>query len=151
MEILDRFEAKWVPEPNTGCWLWTATTNDFHGAFWMNGRQQKAHRVAYELYKEPIPKGKQVNHLCSQRTCVNPEHLYIGTQTDNMQDRLRSGGYSSLPRGEDRPDCKLTDADVRAIRSSTNSNISLAKMYSVSDSLISMIKTGKRRLYNGKL
>ena len=75
------------------CWLWTAgKQKEGYGKFWFNGKTQTAHILSYELHKGPIPKGKQINHTHSHnKHCVNPDHLYAGTQEENMQDRLRDG------------------------------------------------------------
>ena len=71
-----RFEAKHVPEPNTGCWLWTSTSHsDGYGLILVGGRRRLAHRLSYELHRGPIPEGLDLDHLCRQRCCVNPAHL----------------------------------------------------------------------------
>ena len=67
------------------CWIWTGgTCGDNYGVF----RRKRAHRLAYELWKEPIPKNMLVRHLCHTKLCINPDHLDIGTHQDNANDRL---------------------------------------------------------------
>mgnify|MGYP001572228155 CR=1 FL=1 len=76
--VRERFDEKWVPEPNTGCWLWTAGLDRgrygvFEGAG--HSRTRKAHRWAWVLYRGPIPEGMYLDHICRTRCCVNPDHL----------------------------------------------------------------------------
>jgi hypothetical protein len=71
-----------------------------------------AHRLAYVLEHGEIPKGLQVNHLCNFRACINPKHLYLGTQSDNMKDRAKDGKLC----GEDNPASKFTNHDIQFIR-----------------------------------
>lgn len=78
----------------SGCWIWTAATTDGYGSFWLRGRQQAAHRVSYELFVGEIPKGLQLDHLCGNRACVNPEHLEPVTAQENIRRR-------ALPMGTD--------------------------------------------------
>ena len=81
---LERFETKVSPEPNTGCWLWAACVDTSgYGLFWAGGRFYKAHRWAYEHFVGLIPTGLQLDHLCRQRCCVNPEHLEPVTHKEN--------------------------------------------------------------------
>lgn len=92
MKELERFEAKYIPEPNTGCWLWTSTQQTFgYGAFRFRGGYQKAHRVAWILYRGVIPDNLCVLHKCDTPTCVNPDHLFLGSRTDNNADCIRKG------------------------------------------------------------
>lgn len=75
-----------------GCWLWVAPPGESgYGYLAINRRPVLAHRFSYELHNGPIPEGLQVNHTCDVRTCVNPEHLYSGTQQENMRDRDTRG------------------------------------------------------------
>lgn len=86
-EKLDRLS---VPEPNTGCHLWLASTDlAGYGGFCIKDKKIMAHRVAYFLYKGPIPEDFVVDHLCDNPSCVNPLHLEVKIQRDNG---LRSKG-----------------------------------------------------------
>ena len=79
-----RFDAKWTPEPNTGCWLWAAGTSiGGYGQFWSERKMVPAHRYAYTRWVGPIPDGLQLDHLCRVRNCVNPGHLEPVTSREN--------------------------------------------------------------------
>ncbi len=90
--LSERFHSKYIPEPNSGCWLWTAAMVGYeYGGLWVNGKTDRAHRVSWKLYYGDIPNGLQVCHKCDTPLCVNPEHLFIGTHKENMHDALRKG------------------------------------------------------------
>lgn len=106
-KVQDRFESKFTPEPNTGCWLWLGYVDKIgYGVFSIKSLNYKAHRVAYELFKGVIPKGLCVMHICDNMICVNPSHLVLGTQLENIKDRDSKGRMFS----------KLTPRDVLEIR-----------------------------------
>lgn len=93
----DRFDEKWEEDTSTGCWEWTAYKSALgYGNFKVQGKHQLSHRVAFELYKGSIPNGNIVRHTCNNRSCVNPEHLVLGTQFDNMDDLAKSRGTEYL-------------------------------------------------------
>lgn len=74
------------------CWLWTARTNHFgYGEFWFRKTIHKAHRVAWILVNGEIPDGLCVLHRCDNPSCVNPEHLWLGTKCDNNRDKAEKG------------------------------------------------------------
>jgi hypothetical protein len=132
---LARFWAK--VDKGDGCWLWTASTIVGYGQFWPKSRTfVYAHRFAYELAYGPIPAGLQICHTCDNRRCVNPAHMFLGTHKDNAEDRERKG---RSPRGVARPNAKLNDATVRAIRAAANASsiAALARSYGVSECTIS--------------
>lgn len=96
--LIERFNAKHMPEPNTGCWLWTANADrEGYGRIQVNRRSMKAHRVAYELFVGPIPNGLTIDHVrargCLGASCVNPEHLEAVTKRENT---LRGRGPSAV-------------------------------------------------------
>jgi hypothetical protein len=87
-----RFDAKWMPEPNTGCWLWLAAGNDLgYGHIGFRRRVEKAHRASWIIYRGPIPPGLGVLHKCDTPSCVNPDHLFLGTNQDNVDDKVTKG------------------------------------------------------------
>lgn len=100
--------------PNA-CWPFLGFRDeDGYGNFWLDGRNEYAHRVAFLLSHGhwPEPNG---NHVCDNPTCCNPAHIYAGTQKRNMIERDERGRHW-VRSGEEHPAAKLTEADVRAIR-----------------------------------
>jgi hypothetical protein len=87
MSALHRFMAKVaLPDDPDDCWLWTAgQRDDGYGSFWMMGRDRRAHQVAYELFVGPIPGGLLVDHTCFTPLCVNPRHLRVATNKQNLE------------------------------------------------------------------
>lgn len=86
MPAIERFLEK-VEVTKAGCWLWTAAkTGSTHryGAFVWNGQQSTAHRFAYEFWRGPIAEGMSVDHLCRTPPCVNPDHLEVVSQGENI-------------------------------------------------------------------
>jgi hypothetical protein len=94
-----RFWAKVREQPN-GCWLWRARGTRYPSLI-VEGRKEKAHRVAWELFRGAIPEGKRVLHAphseCGSTQCVNPAHLHLGTQRENMLDAKRDGTHNWGP------------------------------------------------------
>jgi len=80
------------------CWLWIGpTSNGRYGALGVGSKPKevrfKAHRIAWEIFFGPIPEGMKVLHTCDNPPCVNPFHLFLGTQKDNTQDAIRKGRF----------------------------------------------------------
>lgn len=82
-----------IPVPFSGCYIWMYKVAGpmKYGVVYVNGREVYAHRRAWELTYGPIPLGMQVLHRCDTPPCINPEHLFLGTQSDNMRDKVRKG------------------------------------------------------------
>ena len=123
------------------CWLWLGHLQNDYGYFNSDKGTVLAHRFSWELHNGPIPVGKLVLHNCpngDRRDCVNPKHLKVGTQKENMQDRLRRG---KALLGEEAPRSKLTNSDVLTIRSSypRKTYAELAELYGVGPTTIRSI------------
>lgn len=139
----DRIQDKIVIDSETGCWIWTGAKNKAgYGQIWYEGKMVGVHCLVYQQHKGEIPKGKCVLHKCDNPPCCNPEHLKLGTNQDNMDDKVRKGRHVS-PKGETHGCSRLSDKQVIEIRSRTESQRHLAKEYGVHQTLISLIKRKK--------
>lgn len=100
-----RFNKKYIINETTDCWEWQNATNNIgYGMFrWTKGVMRTAHRVSYELFKGPIPKGMVVCHKCDNPKCVNPNHLWAGTMKDNYKDMLDKGRWRPRSPGTKQP------------------------------------------------
>lgn len=142
-DIRDRFEDKYIPEPNSGCWLWLDHIGKArYGFISWKGKKHKAHRMSYQIYIGPIPPGMLICHKCDNPSCVNPDHLFLGTQTDNMRDMVRKG-RANKKKGSANPTSKLTENDINNIRLADGSNPEIAKAYGVSRTAIYHIRNGR--------
>ncbi len=125
--VRERFEAFYDVGP--GCWNWDGQRGEKgYGIFLLNRKGAGAHRVAWTLARGPIPDGLFVLHSCDNRACVNPSHLFLGTNRDNVEDMLRKGRQ---PRGEAKTLAKLTEATVRALRVCRRAGFSVRSMAEV--------------------
>lgn len=119
----DRFWANVQIAEGDACWLWRAGKNGVgYGRMRFNGRGDRAHRVSYQLTFGVIPEGLFVLHKCDTPACVRPDHLFLGTQAQNLGDMVTKGRHGTLrkpesvPRGDRHWASKLTEEAVRAIR-----------------------------------
>jgi hypothetical protein len=142
-----RFHERFIPVTESGCWLWTeGTSSDGYGRMGIRGRGTlNAHRIAWELYKGPIPEGMQVCHTCDVTSCVNPNHLFLGTPFDNAMDMARKGRRAPPTKGSAQPNAKLTDDLVRYIRESPKTFRVLSDELEVSMNTIYKVRA--RRLW----
>lgn len=140
-KLVEKFWAQYILDLDTDCWNWT-------GWIGTNGRAQfsykhkisTAARIAYELHYKKHPGEKYVLHMCDNTLCVNPEHLFLGTQKDNVHDMYAKGREVHPPRPR-----KLTIEDVKEIRKCFArglTNVTIAKEFGCTHKNISKIRCG---------
>lgn len=130
------------------CWNWKSSRRSDGYGQWRRstGQIELAHRASWRLFRTEIPKGAFILHRCDNPSCVNPSHLFLGSQADNMVDMWNKGrARPGMSRGEAHGMSKLTAAAVRKIRASQQSGVDLAAKYGVSPSTISDVR--KRRIW----
>lgn len=138
--LLNKFEDKFIPEPNSGCWLWISCyKKKGYGYLRTEFGSFLAHRLSYILYKSYIPGKLQVLHKCDVRCCVNPEHLFLGTNIDNVNDKVSKNRQA---RGDilAMSKRKLTLDQVLRIRQDGRTQRLIAKDYGVSQNAVYAIK-----------
>lgn len=139
--ISERFFSK-VEKRRSGCWEWTAChLPNGYGAFQLNGKEG-AHRVSWRIHFGDIPSGLFVCHRCDNKRCVNPEHLFLGSPSDNMVDKV-SKGRQACTAGENNGSAKLTEEDVIAIRASSEVQTAAARRFGVSRAAIGLVRQRK--------
>lgn len=152
-ETLAHLHENSMPEPNSGCWLWLLSVDGKgHGKMSGSHRTRSAHRVSWRLHRGPIPAGICVCHKCDVRSCVNPDHLFLGTHQDNVLDMIAKGrapkrcggnGLFGGRRGFGR--ITISEDRVRGIRAATGLLREIAAKFDVSITAASRIRLGKRR------
>jgi hypothetical protein len=138
----ERFNRSFIPEPNSGCWIWEGAPagNNGYGRISVESKHMVAHRFSYELHKGAIPHGMLVLHTCDTPLCVNPDHLFLGDNQSNSDDKVAKQRHY---RGTRHWQAKLTYVQVQAILFSNAKQKYLANKYGVTQSNISAIKRGK--------
>ena len=156
--VVGRFWSKVNKRGPDDCWEWVASRNSQgYGQFSIGGRKfARAHRFSWELHNGPIAGGLFVCHQCDNPSCVNPSHLFLGTNNDNIQDAVKKGRIASGDRsgarthpermnhahGEAHQNAKLTEKQVIMILRDNRLHREIAAEYGVSRGLVSMIKRG---------
>lgn len=137
--LKDRFDTKYEAVTESGCWLWTAQINNCgYGNLRNDGGSVLAHRISYELHKGAVPEGQFVLHSCDTRSCVNPAHLHLGSNADNMIEMYQRERF---------PHQKITPSLAQSIYTKVKDGTKqkdVADEYSVDFRLVSSIVTGKR-------
>jgi hypothetical protein len=145
--LKDRFDEKYIPEPMSGCFIWTANVGSHGYGMMSTGKKVKevSHRISWKLFRGEIPDDLWVLHHCDNRLCVNPDHLFLGTQQDNIADATKKGRVASAKNGK-HPHVKLTPDDVLYIRTSKERGKNLAEKFGVCQGHISGIRKGNERV-----
>lgn len=140
--LLLRFMSRLViPKDREACWEWTAGAKDRrYGSIRDGARQKSVHVLSYEFFVAPVPSGMQVLHTCDHTRCVNPRHLFVGTQADNIADKVEKGRQA---KGITQWNAHLTDEQVIAIMDSREKAQVLADRYHVCYSTIARIRQGR--------
>lgn len=152
--LRERFERSYRKNATTGCWLWTGQRNDEgYGRIAVKGQKmQLAHRIAWMLYKGPIPRESRhrnglahILHHCDNPRCVNPDHLYAGDDQANTHDKIARGRYRrGQIEGSKVGTAKLTEEQVALIKQSPERGTVLARQFVVSKTVIYLIRNGTR-------
>ena len=142
-----------IIRPELGqCWIWTASLSKGecggYGRLVINGIEFKSHRVSWELAGHELPEGADVCHICDNRPCVRPDHLFLGDNHTNIQDMYDKG--RRIQGGENNGHAKLTEQQVLEIIESLGSGVpgnQIAKVYGVAKQTIYKIKHGQKWNY----
>lgn len=143
VSLRERFET-YVKKAD-GCWKWLGYCDqNGYGRLNVKGRPQLASRISFLLYRGDIPDGKYVCHKCDTPSCTNPDHLFLGTQADNVADMHKKGRdrKRGVP-GSEHHASKLNDDAVRYIRISGESDSQLSVRFGVSRATVHAVKKGK--------
>lgn len=123
-----------IPEPNSGCLLWTKGLNrDGYAFVKVRGKVRGAHRLAWEMAHGPIPDGMCVCHKCDVPSCINPGHLFLDTQLGNIADMVAKRRHA---KGTAKRSAKLTDEQALAIRADKRPQRTIAAEYGVDPSTV---------------
>ena len=126
----------------TGCWLWLkALSVTGYAVLQYGGKVNKVSRLSYGLYKGEVPDCLHVLHRCDNPVCINPDHLFLGTDKDNMRDK-QAKGRGFISSGAKSGMAKLTEAQVEEALTSTTRHIDLASKFKVSADVIVDVRSG---------
>lgn len=142
--VIDRFiENITVPEPG-GCWLWTKGKGRGYGRFKINGKLTLATRWSFEYFNQTKIQNSKlfVCHTCDVRECVNPDHLFLGTNTDNMRDASKKGILSHFNRHWQSEEFLLNIKDILDLRLSGESYEKIGNRYNISWQIVKQICSG---------
>lgn len=135
-------EERSIPVPGCGCWLWTGKRTSLgYGQIYIEGKSLYAHRMSVVAYRGEFIDRRVVAHKCDTPSCVNPSHLFVCTQADNIADCVKKHRTAAGERNGRR---KLSKLNVEVIRASKERPTILSKKYGVTPYYITMIRKGER-------
>lgn len=139
--LQERFDEKWILDPSSGCWLWTAQVDKYgYGRISINNESTLAHRVSYQIHRGQIPKKAHVLHHCDTPPCVNPSCLFLGDAAINQADKVDKGRQL---KGGNIHNSILIPSDIQAIRLDQRLQREIAVDYGVHRRTISDVKKNK--------
>jgi transposase len=141
----NRFYSKVLLPNENGCMMWTGCKSHQYGVTSVKRRNVLSHRYSYKLHYNDIPNSLHVLHKCDVPLCVNPEHLFLGTASDNMKDMAKK---NRSRKGDRHHNVKISDLQLNEIKEmllNGTSQLEISKKYNVSQTSISHIKTGRTR------
>lgn len=146
MKVENRFWAK-IKITSTSCWIWTGATNwGGYGVIEHNYKTKLAHRISWELNFGQIPKSINVLHKCDNPICVNPAHLFLGSQQDNINDMYRRNRQNNIGKP------KLSTGKILKIKAALAKGqrpVDISPLYNVTPQYISQLRTFTPRNWDG--
>ena len=144
---IERFERKYYPDPNSGCWLWFGSISKHgYGEFYLGEkRYERAHRASWIFKNGEIPADLHVLHKCDVRSCVNPNHLWLGTNSDNVADMV-SKKRNKWMVGSNHKRSKINEDDVLLIRAKKSVGVKTKELmdeFGLGKSMIAYICSGQ--------
>lgn len=140
----DTFISKIYLCPMSGCWLWTASLYpDGYGQHMIAKKLHRAHRLMWALCNGAIPHGMQVLHRCDVRSCVNPTHLFLGTNADNMRDKVAKGRHHKAEQIKQAKLNKDAITEMRLLRAQGFTYTKIGQLFGVSHSTANLAIVGK--------
>ncbi len=137
---MDRFWFKVDIQSDEECWEWLGSKQDNYGLFGVDKKVVFSHRYSWSQFNQrDIPEGFVIRHTCDNPSCVNPHHLLLGTQQENVMDMILRN-RRVYKTGETHHKAKLTKDQVASIRSSAESSRALALRYGVNKSTVNRVK-----------
>lgn len=126
----------------SGCWVWSQSTRKGYGRLIRKGRTWNAHVFSFSIFVRPVEDGEQINHKCHVRACCNPDHLYAGSQSENMADMKLAGRVRYL-KGDQNGNSRIDKEKARAIYAANGIARDVAERFGVSISLVYAIRKKK--------
>lgn len=124
------FMTLFIRDGSTGCWEWTGAIKEGYGIFSVNHKDKLAHRLMYEKYKGKIPQGMNICHTCDNPKCVNPEHLWVGSQAENVADMMKKRrGLKSF--GSNHHFSTITDEIAREIKTKLRDGMTIKQVHMI--------------------